>query len=99
MRERMSAVLKEIPTEVLEAEVTRRREAERKAKWARGKAEECLTNARSIEAKPSHGRTGREMSKARAANYARAEARDWEAKAKRYEEEAGITPAADPLPF
>ncbi len=79
--------------EALKAEMERRAEAQRKATWARSMAKECLKRAGEIEVTPTHGRVGKQGRKDRAANYARAEARDWEAKARRYEEEAGLVQA------
>ena len=102
----MNAALRVIPTpelqaqfEALKAELDRRTEALRLAKWARGKAEECLQRAREIEATPTHGRLGKQGRNRRAAHFARAEAKDWELKAKRYDKEAGVAEPEYQHPF
>ncbi|TAA12452.1 hypothetical protein EA658_09915 [Pseudoxanthomonas winnipegensis] len=79
--------------EALKAEMERRAEAQRKATWARSKAQECFKRAAEIQATPTHGRVGKQGRNDRSATFARAEARDWEAKARRFEEEAGAAQA------
>lgn len=102
----MNAVLTNVDAAVIEAEIARlkaeldrRKTATDKVAWARGKASECRDQAAEIARTPTKGKPGKESSQARISAMLRAQAREWDKKADRFEQEAGIAAPAYTDPF